>query len=68
MIRNEGSDSMDISLISMAMSQMRVAEQASVSVLKMGMESNEQAMDGITKMLDNMAVDPNLGNNIDVRV
>ena len=59
---------MDISLISMAMSQMRVAEQASVSVLKMGMESNEQAMDGITKMLDNMAADPNLGNNIDARV
>ncbi len=63
---------MDIAALSMGLSQMKVAQEASISVMKIAMDSAKgQAVD-MTKMLEvntqmmEQSVNPNLGNNIDV--
>lgn len=65
---------MDIAALSMGLSQMKIAQQASVSVLKMAMDTAKvQAID-LTKMLEEntkimeQSVNPNLGGNIDIRL
>lgn len=53
---------MDISSLSMVISQSKVQEAASTSILKMSMDSSEEA---VNKLVENMAVDPSIGTNID---
>ena len=59
---------MDIAALSMTMSQTKVQESASLSVLKMCMNDSKETAEAMTKMMDNIAVDENLGNKIDVYV
>ena len=59
---------MDIAALSMVMSQSRVQESASISVMKMAMNTEKESAGQISEMLKNVAVDPNLGNHLDVRV
>jgi flagellin-like hook-associated protein FlgL len=65
---------MDIAAISMNLSQMKVAQQASISVMKMAMDTVEvQAVD-LTQMLEvnvkmmEQSITPHLGKTIDIRL
>ena len=67
-------DQMDIAALSMSLSQMKVAQQASISVMKMAMDTVEvQAID-ITQMLEantrimEQSINPNLGGTIDIKL
>ena len=57
---------MDIAALSMIMSQSRVQESAGIAVMKMAMNTGKENATQITEMINNSAVDPNLGNHIDV--
>jgi hypothetical protein len=59
---------MDIAALSMAMSQSNVQTQASIAVMKMAMDTNQEAGTQMTEMMKDVAVDPNLGFFIDVRI
>ena len=65
---------MDIAALSMNISQMKVAQQASISVFKMAMDTSKvQAVD-LTQMLEantkimEQSINPNLGKNIDIKL
>ncbi len=65
---------MDIAALSMNLSQMKVAQQASISVMKMAMDTVEvQAVD-LTQMLEvntkimEQSITPHLGKTIDIRL
>lgn len=65
---------MDIALLSMALSQGQVQQQASISVMKQVMDQAESSTDGLTKMLETASVaaiqhaaQPYLGGNIDIK-
>lgn len=55
---------MDIAGLSMAMHQSQLQEQVSVSVMKMTMENTTAMNNQMTDMMDNMAVDSNLGSRL----
>lgn len=63
---------MDIALLSMAMSQSKVMEQASMSVLKDAMGTAEQQVGDLVEMMDATAVQqaaqPHLGGNVDIKI
>lgn len=65
---------MDISALSMNLSQMKVAQQASISVMKMAMDTAKVQSVDLTQMLeDNMkiieqSINPYLGKSIDIRL
>lgn len=65
---------MDIAAMSMTLSQMKLQQEASVSVLKMAMDNSAPQMDGLEKMLDTNAkimeqtVTPHLGGNLDIEL
>ncbi|TCU65816.1 putative motility protein YjfB-like [Tissierella praeacuta] len=65
---------MDISALSMNLSQMKVAQQASISVMKMAMDIAKVQSVDLTQMLeDNMkiieqSINPYLGKSIDIRL
>ncbi len=65
---------MDIAALSMNLSQMKVAQQASTSVLKVAMDSGEASIDKLTEMLDantkmmEQSVNPNVGGNLDIKL
>jgi ribosomal protein L21 len=63
---------MDIAALSMGLSQMKVAQQASISVMKMAMDAGQTQMNDMvqmvqenTKMME-QSVNPNLGKNLDI--
>lgn len=56
---------MDIPSLSMSMSMTKLAEEASVKVMKMGLDDMKESGEGMKKMLE-MAVMPNVGGNIDI--
>ncbi|KAF0825137.1 YjfB family protein [Cytobacillus firmus] len=65
---------MDIALLSMALSQGQVQQQASLSVMKQAMDQAQQGADGLTKMMASAdvaalehAAQPHLGGNIDFK-
>lgn len=67
-------NNMDIAALSMNLSQMKVFQQASISVMKMAMDTAEvQAID-LTKMLEvntkimEQSINPQLGKNIDIKL
>ncbi len=57
---------MDIAALSMSMSQSRTMEQASISVMKIAMNTGKENAQSMTDMLEKSA-DPNVGQHIDVR-
>lgn len=66
---------MDIALMSMVLSQGKVQQQASLSVLKMAMGSAKQQGEAVQKLISTNdiaaiqhAVQPQLGGNIDLKV
>ncbi|MGD9559404.1 MAG: YjfB family protein [Oscillospiraceae bacterium] len=56
---------MDIAAMSMALSQAKVAQQASVSVTKKAMDLAEVQMQGIVDMMQQAA--PAFGHQLDIR-
>lgn len=65
---------MDIAALSMNLSQMKVAQEASVSVLKMAMDSMKGQSFDLTQMLEvntkmmEQSVNPYIGGNIDISI
>jgi hypothetical protein len=65
---------MDIAALSMGLSQMKVAQQASISVMKMAMDAGQTRMNDMvqmvqqnTKMME-QSVTPHLGSNLDIKL
>lgn len=59
---------MDIAELSMVMSQSKVQQDADIAVMKMAMDTGKETSTQMTEMINNIAVDSNLGNHIDVSV
>ena len=65
---------MDIAALSTGLSQMKIAQEASLSVMKMAMNTSKTQMNNMVEMMqDNakmmeLSLNPNLGATIDVRV
>lgn len=58
---------MDIASLSMSLSQMKVANQASISVLKLTMDTAQEQMEDMTKIME-QSVNPNIGSNLDLKL
>lgn len=58
---------MDIAALSMVMSQSRVQESAGISVMKMAMNTGKETATQMTKMMESVSADPNLGQHLDAR-
>lgn len=58
---------MDIAALSMALSQMNVRQEATVSVMKKSMDQAESTGDNVVKMLE-QSVQPNVGRSIDLKI
>ncbi|WP_352404920.1 YjfB family protein [Sporanaerobacter acetigenes] len=58
---------MDIVALSMGLSQMKVAQEASVSILKMAMDTAKGQSLDLAKMLE-QSVNPHIGGNIDISI
>lgn len=56
---------MDIAALSMVASQSRVKESAGIAVMKMAMNTGKEDATQMTEMIQNVAVDPNLGQHFD---
>lgn len=59
---------MDIGSLSMAMNQSSLNTAVQLSVLKLGMNSSEELMNNMQEMMENVVVDPNVGQNLDITV
>lgn len=57
---------MDIASLAMSMSEVSLVNEVSASLMKMAMNDGKEAATNMTNMIQE-AVDPNLGNSIDVR-
>lgn len=58
---------MDITAFSSGLSQANLMSQVSASVLKLSMDTVEQSMDNMIKMMET-SVNPNLGGTIDISI
>ena len=58
---------MDIAAMSTVMSQMKVQQEASISVMKMAMDTAKQNTSDMVKTME-MSVSPHLGGNIDMKL
>lgn len=58
---------MDIAALSINLNQAKVAQQASIAVMKLVMETGKQTANEQVKMIEK-SIDPNLGKIIDVSV
>lgn len=65
---------MDVAALSMGLSQMKVAQQASISIMKMAMDTAKiqtadltQMLEANTKMME-QSVNSHLGGNIDIKL
>lgn len=65
---------MDIAALSTSLSQMKVAQEASTSVMKMAMDSGQASMEKLTEMLDvntkimEQSINPHVGANLDIKL
>lgn len=57
---------MDIAELSMVLSQSKAQTAAGIAVAKIAMDTSRETGTQMTEMMKNSAVDPNLGNYIDV--
>ena len=64
---NVGGIIMDIAALSMSLSQMKVANQASISVLKLTMDTAQEQMEDMTKIME-QSVNPHIGSNLDLKL
>ena len=58
---------MDIPRLSISMSQNSLKSAVSLSLMKIQMNTNTEMANGMKDMIENMAIDTNLGNVIDKR-
>ncbi len=58
---------MDIAALSMGLSQMKVAQQASISVMKIAMDNAKVQTADLTKMME-QSISPHVGGNIDIKL
>ena len=58
---------MDIAALSMSLSQMKVANQASISVLKLTLDTAQEQMEDMTKIME-QSVNPHIGSNLDLKL
>ncbi|NFO13104.1 putative motility protein [Clostridium botulinum] len=56
---------MNIGAMSISMNQSALKTAVQLSVLKLGMNSEKQVADQMTEMMNNMAVEPGKGINLD---
>lgn len=59
---------MDIAELSMVMSQSNTQQSTGIAVMKMAMDTGKENATQMADMIKDVAVDPNLGNHIDVSV
>jgi hypothetical protein len=59
---------MDIASYSMDMKQASLQNSVQISVMKIAMNDNQLINNEMTQIMNNMAIDENLGNNLDVKV
>lgn len=59
---------MDIAALSMGMSNASLASAVQISVMKLGMNSNEEMASQMNEMLKTVAVETGKGINLDVKV
>ena len=58
---------MDIASLSMDMKQASLQNSVQISVMKIAMNDNQLINNEMTQMINNMAIDENLGQNLDVK-
>lgn len=58
---------MDITALSTGLSQSNLMTQVSASVLKLSMDTAEQSMENMVKLMET-SVNPNLGGTIDISI
>ena len=58
---------MDITALSSGLSQANLMSKVSASILKLSMDTVEQSMDNMIKMMET-SVNPNLGGTIDISI
>ena len=59
---------MNIAALSMVISQSKAQTAAGIAVMKKAMDTGKENATQMTEMIKNSAIDPNLGNHIDVSV
>jgi hypothetical protein len=59
---------MDIAALSMGMSNASLASSVQISVMKLGMNSNEEMASQMNEMLKNVAIETGKGINLDAKV
>lgn len=59
---------MDIASLSIGMHQASLGSSVQLSVIKMAMNSAEKNSSEMTNMIDRMAIEPDKGEHIDIRV
>lgn len=59
---------MDIILTSMSLSKAQLSNQTGILVMKKVLDTTEQQGQAMQVMLASAGVDPNLGQNIDIRI
>lgn len=58
---------MDIAGLSIVMSQQKTQDAVGISLMRMVMGNAKEKSSEMIKMIENMAVDPNLGHNLDIK-
>ena len=58
---------MDVAMTSMALSQSQLMTNVNIAVLKQTLNTVEDATAGLIKMME-LSVNPNLGQNIDIKL
>ena len=59
---------MDIAALSIVMNQSKVQQDAGIAVMKMAMDAGKETAAQMTEMIETVAVDPNRGRHIDIKV
>lgn len=72
LLMNKGVDQMDVAALSMGLSQMKVTQQASVSVMKMAIDTTKSQAVDMAKILEvntkimEQSVSPHIGGSLDI--
>ena len=70
----KGADTMDIAGLSMALSQLKVSQQANISIMKKAMDTGEMQTDAMVQMIEKstaimeQSINPHLGGNLDITI
>lgn len=59
---------MDIATLSITMNESTIQNQVQMSLLRMTMDNSSVINENMTEMIDNMAIDTDVGVNLDVSV